>query len=189
MNKAELRKKYKALRLELSEEKIEKLSLEIANKLLELPVWEKEFYHLFLSIAEQKEIDTENILHILQGKDKNVVLSKTNIKEHKLEHFLLTDSSMIRKNRWNIPEPEGGIPIAPQQIEVVFVPLLAFDEEGHRIGYGKGFYDTFLSECKPDVIKIGLSFFEAESPFNEVFSSDIPLDYCVSPNKIYSFKN
>lgn len=189
MNKAELRKKYKALRLELSEDKIEALSLEIANQLLQLPVWQKEFYHLFLSITEQKEIDTENILHILQGKDKNVVLSKTNIKEHKLEHFLLTDSSVIKKNRWNIPEPEGGIPIAPSQIDVVFVPLLAFDEQGHRIGYGKGFYDNFLRECKPDVIKIGLSFFEAEPEFKEVFSTDIPLDYCVTPNKLYRFKN
>ncbi|MBZ9728240.1 5-formyltetrahydrofolate cyclo-ligase [Salegentibacter sp. JZCK2] len=189
MSKAELRKKYKALRLKLSEDKIEELSLEIANQLLQLPVWKKEFYHLFLSIAQQKEVDTENILHILQGKDKNVVLSKTNITEHKLEHFLLTDTSVIRKNRWNIPEPEGGIPIPPQQIDVVFVPLLAFDEEGHRIGYGKGFYDTFLSECKPGVIKIGLSFFRAEPAFKEVFSSDIPLDYCVTPGKIYSFKN
>ncbi|MEX0595447.1 MAG: 5-formyltetrahydrofolate cyclo-ligase, partial [Candidatus Paceibacterota bacterium] len=136
-----------------------------------------------------KEIDTEFILHILQGKDKNVVLARTNIKEHKLEHFLLTDTSIIRKNRWNIPEPEGGIPIPPEQIDVVFVPLLAFDEQGHRIGYGKGFYDAFLSQCKPDVIKIGLSFFEAEPAFKQVFSSDIPLDYCVTPNKIYSFKN
>jgi 5-formyltetrahydrofolate cyclo-ligase len=189
MNKAELRKKYKALRLELSTEQIEELSLEIANQLLQLPVWEKEFYHLFLSIAQQKEVNTENILHILQGKDKNVVLSKTNIKKNKLTHFLLTDTSLISKNRWNIPEPEGGIPIPPKQIDVVFVPLLAFDEQGHRVGYGKGFYDTFLSECKPEVIKIGLSFFDAEPAFKEVFSSDIPLDYCVTPSKIYSFKN
>ena len=188
MNKAALRKKYKALRLELSEEEIETLSLEIANQLLQLPIWQKEFYHLFLSIAEQKEIDTENILHILQGKDKNVVLARTNIKEHTLEHFLLTDTSVIRKNRWKIPEPQGGIPIPSTQIDVVFVPLLAFDEQGHRIGYGKGFYDAFLSQCTPDVIKIGLSFFEAEPAFIEVFSSDIPLDYCVTPNKIYSFK-
>lgn len=189
MNKAALRKKYKKLRLELSEEKIEELSLDIANNLLQLPVWEKEFYHLFLSIAEQKEIATEYILHILQGKDKNIVLSKTNIQEHKLDHFLLTDNSIIRKNQWNIPEPEGGIAIAPQQLDVVFVPLLAFDEQGHRIGYGKGFYDAFLSECKPDVLKIGLSFFKAEPEFKEIFNSDVPLDYCVTPNKIYSFKN
>ena len=189
MNKAALRKKYKKLRLELSEEKIEELSLEIANNLLQLSVWEKEFYHLFLSIAEQKEIATEYILHILQGKDKNIVLSKTNIQEHKLDHFLLTDNSIIRKNQWNIPEPEGGIAIAPQQLDVVFVPLLAFDEQGHRIGYGKGFYDAFLSECKPDVLKIGLSFFKAEPEFKEIFNSDVPLDYCVTPNKIYSFKN
>ncbi|TDN95142.1 5-formyltetrahydrofolate cyclo-ligase [Salegentibacter sp. 24] len=189
MNKAELRKKYKALRLEISQEKIEELSLEIANQLLLLPIWEEEFYHLFLSIAKQKEVDTSNILHILQGKDKNVVLSKTNIKKHKLEHFLLTDNSKIRINRWNIPEPEGGIQISPQQIDVVFVPLLAFDVQGHRIGYGKGFYDNFLSECNSKVIKIGLSFFDAEPAFKEVFSSDIPLDYCITPDKIYSFKN
>lgn len=189
MNKAALRLKYKALRFELSEKKIEELSLKIANQLLTLPVWDKEFYHLFLRIAEQKEIDTENILHILQGKDKNIVLSKTNIKDHNLEHFLLTDTSVIKKNRWNIPEPEGGIPIPPGQIDVVFVPLLAFDDKGHRIGYGKGFYDSFLSECKPEVIKIGLSLFEAEPTFKEMFSSDIPLDYCITPNKIYNFKN
>ena len=189
MNKAELRKKYKALRLDLTEKKIEELSLEIANRLLQLPVWEQELYHLFLSIAEQKEIDTEYILHILQGKDKNVALSKTNIQDNRLEHYLLTDSTVIRKNRWNIPEPDGGIPITPEKIDVVFVPLLAFDEQGHRIGYGKGFYDTFLNECKPNVVKIGLSFFAAEPHFKEVFSSDVPLDYCVTPNKIYKFKN
>ncbi|WP_289022390.1 5-formyltetrahydrofolate cyclo-ligase [uncultured Salegentibacter sp.] len=189
MNKTALRKKYKNLRLGLSEGKIEELSLEIANNLLQLPIWQKEFYHLFLSIAEQKEIATEYILHILQGKDKNVVLSKTNIQEHTLDHFLLTDNSVIKKNKWNIPEPEGGIAIAPNKLDVVFVPLLAFDETGHRIGYGKGFYDNFLKECKPDVLKIGLSFFKAEPEFKEVFHSDVPLDYCVTPNKIYSFKN
>lgn len=189
MNKTELRKKYKKLRLALSEEKIEELSLKIANNLLNLPVWEASFYHLFLSIAEQKEVDTEFVLHILQGKDKNIVLSKTDIKNNRLENILLTDSTVIKKNRWNIPEPEAGIPITPHQIEVVFVPLLAFDENGHRIGYGKGFYDNFLKECNDNTIKIGLSFFNAEIEITEIFSSDVPLDYCVTPTKIYDFNN
>ena len=75
----------------------------------------------------------------------------------------------------------------PSKIDVVFVPLLAFDKNGHRIGYGKGYYDKFLSSCKPDIIKIGLSFYEAEEAFQDVYPSDIPLDYCVTPKKVYRF--
>ncbi len=189
MNKTELRKKYKALRLALSEEEVEELSLEIANNALKLPIWDFDFYHLFLSIAEQKEVNTEYLLHILQGKDKNIVVSKTDIRNHKLDHFLLTDSTKISKNRWNIPEPEGGISIEAKALEVVFIPLLAFDLQGHRVGYGKGFYDAFLKDCKPNVLKIGLSFFEAEKEISELLESDIPLDYCITPGGTYSFKN
>ncbi|MFZ0597958.1 MAG: 5-formyltetrahydrofolate cyclo-ligase, partial [Flavobacterium sp.] len=72
-------------------------------------------------------------------------------------------------------------------IEVVFVPLLAFDNVGNRVGYGKGFYDKFLAQCKPRTIKIGLSFFEAENQIDDVFESDVKLDYCVTPEKIFRF--
>ena len=70
---------------------------------------------------------------------------------------------------------------------MVFVPLLAFDEKGNRVGYGKGFYDKFLANCKPETIKIGLSFFEAEDKIKEISENDMQLNYCVTPNKIYSF--
>ena len=154
--KNKLRKKYILKRDELPSDKIEEFSLEIANKLLQLPIWDLEYYHLFLSITEKKEIDTEFILHILQGKDKNVILSKSDFKTRKLNNFLLTDSTVIRKNEWNIPEPVDGIEISSEKIDVVFVPLLAFDLNGHRLGYGKGFYDIFLASCKPNVIKVGV---------------------------------
>ena len=187
MNKTELRKKYKALRIDLSPEVIEEFSLDIANNLLKLDVWDGDFYHLFLSIAEQKEVDTEFILHVLQGKDKNVVIPRTDIENNTLINYLLTETTKIKKNRWNIPEPVDGIEIPSEKIDVVFVPLLAFDKNGHRIGYGKGYYDKFLSTCKPNIIKIGLSFYEAEEAFKDVYSSDIPLDYCVTPKKVYTF--
>jgi len=64
---------------------------------------------------------------------------------------------------------------------------LAFDEKGNRIGYGKGFYDRFLNECKKDVIKVGLSFFEATTTIEDTNANDIPLDFCVTPEKIYRF--
>ena len=186
-NKKDLRNKYKSLRKNLSEQEIEEMSLAIANKLLTLPIWEKTYFHIFLSIIEQKEIDTELILHLLSGKDKEIIISKSDFETREMIHFLLTDNTKIKKNEYNIPEPVDGIEVPSNKIDVVFIPLLAYDTKGNRVGYGKGFYDKFLSECKPDVIKIGLSFFEPEELISDIFEGDVKLDYCVSPNGIYEF--
>lgn len=187
MNKKELRIKYKALRNQLSEEDLEKMSLTIANKVLALPIWNKNYFHIFLPITEHKEVNTEFILHLLSGKDKEIIISKSDFKTRKMTHFLLTDNTKIKKNQYNIPEPVDGIEVPTNKIDVVFVPLLAFDKTGHRAGYGKGFYDKFLMECKPETIKIGLSFFEDEEIIEDIFDNDMKLDYCVTPNRIYRF--
>ena len=187
LNKVELRKKYKALRAQLSENQIENHSLTIANKLLELDIWQQSFYHIFLTIESYNEVNTDFILNILSGKDKNIVISKSDFKTKTLNNFLLTDSTTIKLNNYNIPEPVDGIEIKNDKIEVVFLPLLAFDQNGNRVGYGKGFYDKFLADCKPETIKIGLSFFEAETKISDVFKDDVALDYSVTPQKIYSF--
>ena len=74
MNKTVARNKCKAARNILSQEEIENKSLAIANQLLRMDIWGKLYYHLFLTIDEQKEINTEYILHILAGKDKDNLL-------------------------------------------------------------------------------------------------------------------
>lgn len=188
MTKPELRKKYKLLRNDLSFEEIDEKSLIIANQLLALNIWDKSFYHIFLTITEHKEINTDYILNILAGKDKNTILSKSDFKTITLENYLLTDSTIIKPNHWNIPEPVDGIPIENSKIDVVFVPLLCFDKKGHRVGYGKGFYDNFLRDCNPETIKIGLSLFETEERIEDIFEGDIALNYCVTPEKIYQFQ-
>lgn len=187
MKKTELRQKYKALRKGLTIKQVEDFSLAIANQVLKLDIWKYSFYHVYLPIEEQKEINTEYILNILSGKDKNIVVSKSNFEDFTMDHYLLTDNTTIKKNNFNIPEPVDGIVIYPNQIEIVFIPLLAYDETGNRIGYGKGFYDRFLSECPNKTVKIGLSYFEPEKQIFEVDPSDIQLDYCVTPNHIYRF--
>ena len=187
MNKSELRILYKKKRSELSDETIDSLSIDIANQLLKLDIWHYSYYHLYLSITEHKEINTDYILNILSGKDHNIVISKTNFQTLSMTNYLLTDNTVIKKNRHNIPEPVDGIEIQTDKIDVVFVPLLAFDRQGHRIGYGKGFYDKFLNECKEETLKIGLSFFEAEERIEEIYDTDIALDYCVTPESIYRF--
>jgi 5-formyltetrahydrofolate cyclo-ligase len=104
-----------------------------------------------------------------------------------MSHFLLTDNTKIKKNEYNIPEPISGLPVPTEMIDVVFVPLLAYDKQGNRVGYGKGFYDKFLSQCKPDVIKIGLSFFDAEEQIDDILETDVKLNFCVIPNNTYLF--
>lgn len=187
MTKSELRKKYKTRRNNFSSEQVDELSMNIANKLLSLDIWNHTYYHLFLSIVEHKEVQTDFILNILHAKDKEVVVSKSDFDTQTMTNHLLTDNTVIKKNHWNIPEPVDGIEVPNNKIEVVFVPLLAFDKNGNRVGYGKGFYDKFLSSCSEETIKVGLSFFEAEESIDEVSTNDMPLDYCITPKGIYTF--
>lgn len=188
MIKKELRKKYKAKRKELTIERIDDLSLEIANHLIPLDIWDATYFHLFLPIEEHKEVNTEYILQILHAKDKEVVVSKSDFKTLQMTHYLLTDNTAIKKNQYNIPEPVDGIEVPTTKINVVFVPLLAFDDNGNRVGYGKGFYDQFLKGCESNCLKIGLSVFEVEEELiDDVFENDIPLDLCVTPKKVYRF--
>jgi len=186
MLKKELRLKYTEKRNNVSPNKLLDDSLSIANKLLKVsPIWSFNYYHIFLPITEKKEIDTSFILSILQGKDKNVLLPK--IKGNTLINYLLIDNVSIKKNKWNIPEPTDGIEVLADKIEVIFIPLLAFDIAGNRVGYGKGFYDRLLKESNSKIIKIGLSLFDAEEIITDVYKGDIPLDYCITPNKVYTF--
>ena len=114
---------------------------DIANEILKLPIWDKTYFHVFLPIEEQKEVNTEFILHLLSGKDKEIVISKSDFATREMTHFLLTDNTKIKKNEYNIPEPVDGLEVPATKIDVVFVPLLAYDQKGNRVGYGKGFYD------------------------------------------------
>lgn len=186
-NKSLLRNKYKSLRAKFLDTEIDDQSLAIANNVMSLPIWEKNYYHIFLPILAMKEVNTENILHLLAGKDKDIVVSKSDFTTRDMRHYLLTDNTKIKTNQYGIPEPVDGLEVPVAKIDVVFVPLLAYDSDGHRVGYGKGFYDKFLAQCKPDVIKIGLSFFAPEQQLISFLPTDIRLNYCVTPTEVYSF--
>ncbi len=97
------------------------------------------------------------------------------------------DKTEFQPNRFGIPEPVNATPMFPEEIEMVIVPLLAYSVSGHRVGYGKGYYDRFLAECSKDVIKIGFSYFAAEPLIEGTNEFDVKLDYCISPEKIYRF--
>jgi 5-formyltetrahydrofolate cyclo-ligase len=90
-------------------------------------------------------------------------------------------------NSWGITEPESGELVSPKCLDMVLVPLLVFDKQGKRVGYGKGFYDRFLSQCRSNVLKVGLSYFKPIEKIGDADTYDIPLDICVTPDEIWYF--
>ena len=187
MDKNNFRKKYLSLRTGISDEDLEDLSIAIANNSLKLPIWEFSNYHIFLPIINKKEINTEFILHILQGKDKSILVPK--VKNNKeMSHILLQDNTALKLSNYGIPEPISGIEILPSKIDVVFVPLLGLDNKGFRVGYGKGFYDRLLKRCKPECLFIGLHLFDEFKNIDDLNPNDIALHMCFTPTKKYDFR-
>jgi len=186
LNKAELRLYFIEKRKQLSASDHAALSLAIISQCIQLPIWSLYYFHLFLPIKKFAEIDTTLLITLLKERNKQIVLPKLK-SSTSLSHFLLTDETKIKENRWGIPEPTENMLIDPKQLEVIFIPLLAFDQFGNRVGYGKGLYDDFLANCLPDVIKIGLSFFDPINKIKGIRKEDIILDYVISPKQIYQF--
>lgn len=187
MLKHNLRTLFKEKRALLSQEQVVQYSIDIANKALTLDIWGHKNYHIFLPIASQNEVDTTYLLHVLQGKDKNVVVSTSDFKTYVMSHYLLTDNTLLKVNQYGIPEPVDGIPFPIAQIDVVFVPLLAYDTLGNRVGYGKGFYDRFMAQCNPNCLFVGLSFFNPVNKIQDLQKSDITLSHVITPVEVYTF--
>ena len=186
MTKKELRLNFTFLRNSLSAEEIRSSSSRILEHLEAMPIWNHTYYHIFLSIVEKKEIDTSALLNLLFIKEKRVVVPKL-ASASDLEHFELRQDTKLVKNKWGIPEPGSGTRVTEEVIDVVFVPLLAFDRQGHRVGYGQGYYDRFLSKCRKDVVRIGLSIFDPVNAISDIEATDITLNFCITPDRVYSF--
>ena len=104
-----------------------------------------------------------------------------------MEAVVVDDDTNYQLNKYNIAEPVDGTIIVPEAIDMVLTPLLAFDANGYRVGYGKGYYDKFLAMCRPDVLKVGFSYFDPIDRIADVDEFDVPLDICITPNQTYEF--
>jgi 5-formyltetrahydrofolate cyclo-ligase len=135
------------------------------------------------------EIPTQQILGYLKFRNPGLLISipKINNETKQIEHFIYREEMAMVINKFGVKEPSDGDRIEATDVDVVLTPLLAFDKSGNRVGFGMGFYDKFFSQCRPDAIKIGLSFFEAEEIIEDTNGHDIPLNYCVTPQTLYKF--
>ena len=185
MNKIEARKKYLDLRKKLDNVQIISKSISISNNLQDLPIWEHNFYHIYLPIKEKNEVDTMPIINILNNKKKKVLIPKSDFNNTTMKSFLLNDNTVLKKNKYGITEPIKNEEFLGR-IDVIFIPLVAYDLIGNRVGYGKGFYDKFLRNQNNKILRVGLSFFNPEKRI-KIDEHDENLDFCVTPNRIFSF--
>ena len=144
--------------------------------------------HVYRPIAAKKEVDTLPFVRHLEALFPGLILVVPRISgAGSLEHITWDAETLFAPNAWDIPEPLEGAAVSPRDLDLVLVPLLAFDRNGFRVGYGKGFYDRFLATCRPDVLKVGLSLFEAVDVLEDRAEFDIPLSIGVTPTTLYEF--
>ncbi len=184
MTKKELRKIYLKKRMELSEAEYVQLNKQICDSFFaNVNIANVEVLHTFLPIKRNREVDTWLIIDRMSKKypQVRIAIPKLNNQTAELEHYYFEGPEQLENNMWEIPEPVRGVPTPVEKIDAVLVPLLAFDRQGHRIGYGRGFYDRFLAACRSDCQKIGLSFFDMEDEIHDVSEKDVPLNLVITP--------
>ena len=191
MIKSQLRKYYLSKRKAISAEEIVIKSQQITDLFFQnFDLLKVENIHIFLPIIKHNEINTWLIIRRLQQKyPKMAILIPKIIPENfEIENFLFDEKKLI-VNPWGILEPSGENQekIEPEKINLVIIPLLIFDKNGNRVGYGKGFYDRFLQQCNPKTLKIGVCLEEPIEMIEDVNEFDIKMDFCITPIKIYKF--
>jgi 5-formyltetrahydrofolate cyclo-ligase len=189
MTKIELRKLFKAKRSELDPR--EKLRMDDLM-LLQFQQFDYGDVNSLLTYWPMPHTAEPNthlfsgyLRHMLPG--LQIAYPKTDRTQHTMEALLIDEDTVYQTNEWGITEPKQGMTIDPKEIDLVFVPMLICDRKGHRVGYGKGFYDRFLNLCRPDAVKMGFSYFEPIEQIVDSADFDVPLTYCITPQDIYEF--
>lgn len=188
MTKAEIRTLFKAKRAQLSPYDITKISAQVQALVLDYFSFSSKYVSIFLPIEQQKEISTYGLLEDIILKGGHPILSKANFKDHSLTLYHYEHPSQLEISSFGIPEPKHGRTILASKLDYVFVPLLGLNSEGQRVGYGKGFYDRLLKQCKPDCIFIGLHLFDEFTEISDLNPNDIPLHLCFTPGGVYDFR-
>lgn len=190
MTKSELRKLYLGKRAAMSAAELDAASRAIAERFFrEIDLADAKKLHTFIRVARTHELDTSRIYYRLwkDRADIETYAPRIELGGTKMENVFFHAASDLKENRWGIREPDGEQTAEPDEFDMVLVPLLAFDAVGHRVGYGKGYYDRFLAACRPDCLKIGLSAFAAEANIEEVHEGDVKLDLCITPVETVRF--
>jgi 5-formyltetrahydrofolate cyclo-ligase len=179
--KAALRLRAKEARSLLSPAEIATYSASIEEKLLGLL---DGFETVMVYAAKAPEAETMGLIAALNRRGVRVVVPIIERETCSLRLSYLPDPGVLVPSTFDVPEPIGHeLPARPEEVEVVVIPMLAFDAEGNRLGYGAGYYDRFL--CRyPHPKKIGIAFSCQQAGRIPADENDVKMDYIVTEKGI-----
>jgi 5-formyltetrahydrofolate cyclo-ligase len=179
--KEELRRQAREVRCRLPPGEAARLSAGIERYLRELIDGESP---VMVYASKPGEVDTHGLIAWLLARGTRVVVPIIEQDSRSLRLSELRDPADLKPSTFSVPEPIGHeIPVDPESIGLVVVPLIAFDSRGFRLGYGAGYYDRFL-EKHPHMKKIGVAFACQEMEVVPADENDIPMDIIVTENGI-----
>ena len=189
MTKAELRRSFLAKRKAITTDERRRWSRMIADNFLagfDLSTVSK--LHTFIPIDKFNEVDTMLIVRHVWAEFPHIrtYAPRINAETGNLESVAFAGGTELTETAWGIHEPAPDDIAADSDIDLVITPGLAFDTNMHRVGYGKGFYDRFLTNCRADCQKVGVSFFQPVERIDDIHDGDVQLDFCVTPAAVFA---
>ncbi len=183
--KKNMREKIIGMRDALTPAEINRWSEDIAGRLYSDYRFKKA-QTIFIFASFGTEVDTHRIIEKLLSLGKSVCIPRI-VKKHTMAAVKIESLEELRPNKMGILEPVNGEEIAPEEIDLIVVPGVAFDRRGYRIGYGGGFYDLFMSRA-PGVDKIALAYDIQIIDRVENEEWDIRIDTLITPSQTMHFK-
>jgi len=184
-----IRDKILSLRRSLSENDILEKSMKIKERLFNLPEFINSNTILFY-VSIKDEVKTDFMIKEALKLKKRVAVPLSNVKEKNLIVSELNDFDELHVGSFGILEPKKEFlrPLKPQELNLVIVPGVAFDERGNRIGYGKGFYDNFLKDLRDGVKTIALAYEIQIVESIPTSTKDISVDKIITEKRIIDCK-
>jgi 5-formyltetrahydrofolate cyclo-ligase len=184
MDKHTLRKKVKTRRDILSPEMVIRLSSKITTRFLkELLPSLGPVKSVMAYMPIQSEVKTARAINSLLSMGVNVHVPC--IRGNEITPAVYTKKCRLVSGPFRIKEPAKKKTVgSPKNLDVVIVPGIVFDMVGHRIGFGKGYYDRFLKRLSKDAVKVGFSFEKQLVPAIPHESHDVHMNYIVTEKRI-----
>jgi len=188
MTKDELRKELLERRRTLSSGEIVAISQKVAERFFAgVDLGSTRSLHTFIRIAKFNEIDT-SVIYMRLWRDWPRIATFAPRIDHetgRMESVRFDENTPLVDGRWGIREPAEGESVSPDKLDLMLVPMLGFDHFGHRVGYGKGFYDRFLRQTRLDCLKVGLCHWEPLDEPIETHEGDAPVDFVITPAAVF----
>lgn len=183
------RQLYREKRKALSAVQRQKMDDLILIQFQRLPLPELKSMLSYHPLEQHQEPNTQLCTDFLEFRNPGLEIAfpRTNTLTWDMAAIGSNDDTEFELGPFDLVEPAKGPEIDPAGIDLILVPLLAHDISGYRVGFGKGVYDRFLSRCRPDCIKVGLSYFAPIEKIDDRDEFDVPLNFSVTPETFYVF--